>query len=257
MEIERPHPANASPYLILVSNSPRRAALLIEYGYRFRVLPPRYEEPSPPARSLSPAHWVQAMSYFKACGVLDFDEPGMIPSSSCEPRTSACAISPPCSTPPVAQRRGPTKMPDCATPLGHGAPQFAAASGLILAADTVACRDGRIFGKPRDREDARVILKSLCGTTHEVLTGVTLLHPSTGRRDIRLARTVIHMRAMTEADLAAYLDTGEWRGKAGAYGIQNHGDAFVESIEGSFTNVVGLPMEMLAEMIDADWDGNR
>lgn len=243
--------------MILASNSPRRAALLVEHGYRFHVIPPRYEEPSPPARSLSPAHWVQAMSYFKACGVLDLGEPGVIPSPSCEPRTSACAIPPPCSTSPVGQRHGPAKTPDRGAPLGHGAPQFAAASSLILAADTVACRDGRIFGKPRDREDARAILRSLCGTTHEVLTGVTLLSPSTGRRDIRLARTVIHMRAITEADLTAYLDTGEWRGKAGAYGIQDHGDAFVESIDGSFTNVVGLPMEMLAEMIDADWGGNR
>ncbi len=122
---------------------------------------------------------------------------------------------------------------------------------VILAADTVVAHDGRLFGKPTDRDDARRILDAITGTTHEVITGVTLHDAARARRLIRHATTRITMRRMSPAELDAYLDTGEWQGKAGAYGIQDHADAFVERIEGSFSNVVGLPMELVSEMLTA------
>ncbi len=120
----------------------------------------------------------------------------------------------------------------------------------ILAADTIATVDGRVFGKPADRSDARTILQSLSGTTHQVITGVTLLDASNGARLIRHDSTDVVMRELSAAEIEDYLDSNAWEGKAGAYGIQDKGDAFVERIEGSFTNVVGLPMELVAQMLD-------
>jgi septum formation protein len=147
--------------------------------------------------------------------------------------------------------------------VGHAAAQFAQASSyfkarsvaslvrssVILAADTVVTRGGRIFGKPTDRDHARDILLSLAGTTHEVITGVTVLEPRSGRRVIAMDRTEVTMRPMSPRELEEYLDSGEWRDKAGAYGIQDIGDRFIERIQGSFSNVVGLPMELVAELL--------
>lgn len=121
---------------------------------------------------------------------------------------------------------------------------------VILAADTVVARDGRIFGKPVDREDARQILSSLSGTTHEVITGVTVMDPRSGRRVITMDRTAVTMRLMTPEELDQYLDSGEWQDKAGAYGIQDIGDKFVAGINGSFSNVVGLPMELVTGLLE-------
>ncbi len=123
--------------------------------------------------------------------------------------------------------------------------------GIILAADTVVALKGRLFGKPADRNDARRILQALAGTTHRVITGVTLLEPITGERLIEYDSTAITMRRLTEEEVEHYLDTEAWAGKAGAYGIQDRGDAFIERIEGSFTNVVGLPMELVSQMLSS------
>jgi septum formation protein len=123
-------------------------------------------------------------------------------------------------------------------------------SQVILAADTVVARDGRIYGKPVDRQDARRILLSLSGTTHEVITGVTVLDPRSARRVITMDRTAVTMRRMSSEELEAYLDSGEWQDKAGSYGIQDIGDKFVERISGSFSNVVGLPMELVADLLE-------
>jgi len=121
--------------------------------------------------------------------------------------------------------------------------------GVILAADTVVASGDTVLGKPLDAADARRILSALCGTTHAVITGVTVLDVPTGRRDIRQDTTIVTMRPMPDDVLEAYVESGAWEGKAGAYGIQDHGDAFIERIDGSFTNVVGLPMELVTEML--------
>jgi len=121
--------------------------------------------------------------------------------------------------------------------------------GTILAADTVVAREGRVFGKPRDAEHARQMLSQLAGTMQEVITGVTLLDAATGRRLIRHDVTRVTMRSMTAAQLETYIASGDWRGKAGAYGIQDSGDVFIASYEGSFSNVVGLPLELLERML--------
>jgi septum formation protein len=122
----------------------------------------------------------------------------------------------------------------------------------ILAADTIACLHGEIIGKPADRDDARNILRKLSGTRHEVITGLCLMHSREDRRTLRHDVTIVVVRTLTPEDVEQYLDTDQWRNKAGAYGIQDHGDAFVERIEGSFSNVVGLPLELLAEVF-SEW----
>jgi len=120
----------------------------------------------------------------------------------------------------------------------------------ILGADTIAVVEGQIIGKPADRDDARRILRRLSGTTHSVITGVVLLHSSSGRRLIQHNISMVRVRTLTDEMIEAYLATGRWQGKAGAYGVQDQEDPFVATITGSFTNVVGLPMELLARMFE-------
>ena len=124
------------------------------------------------------------------------------------------------------------------------------AGRVILGADTtVATEDGRLFGKAADIAHARDILSALMGTTHQVITGVTLMHPNRGRRLIQHDVTHVSMRSLSHPELDDYLASGNWRGKAGAYGIQDANDPFVEQIQGSFSNVVGLPLELLQRML--------
>jgi len=125
--------------------------------------------------------------------------------------------------------------------------------GVVLAADTIVSCAGRVFGKPADVDRARLILNALLGRRQEVITAVTLLEAGRSPRARRLIAhdtTIVVMRAMPDQAVEQYLATDAWRGKAGAYGIQDRGDAFIESVDGSFTNVLGLPMELLASMLE-------
>jgi len=118
----------------------------------------------------------------------------------------------------------------------------------VMAADTVVAVGQEILGKPSDAHDARRMLTQLSGTRHRVITGVALIEPR-GKRTIDSDVTYVTMREMTEREIQAYIDSGEWIGKAGAYAIQLSADRYVEKIEGSFTNVVGLPMELVARLL--------
>lgn len=118
---------------------------------------------------------------------------------------------------------------------------------VVLAADTVVVLDGRILGKPRDAADALGTLRSLRGRTHEVVTGCAILAP--GHEPVAFHEsTLVTMAHAPEAALAAYVATGESMDKAGSYAIQGRGGFLVQRIEGSYSNVVGLP---LAEVIAA------
>jgi septum formation protein len=121
---------------------------------------------------------------------------------------------------------------------------------IVLAADTIAALESQIIGKPADREDARRILRRLSGTTHSVITGVVLLQRASGRRRLQHCISTVRLCTLDDRAIATYLDTGAWEGKAGAYGIQDQDDPFVEKISGSFTNVVGLPMELVTGMFE-------
>jgi len=114
----------------------------------------------------------------------------------------------------------------------------------VLGADTVVALGEQVFGKPRDADDARRILSTLSGTRHQVITGLALIDPS-GHRLIASDATQVRMRPMAPEELDRYIESNLWDGKAGAYGIQDRDDPVVECIEGSFTNVVGMPTELL------------
>jgi len=120
---------------------------------------------------------------------------------------------------------------------------------IVIAADTVAECDGMILGKPADEAEARAMLGRLAGRPHRVLTGVCVWNLSTKRAPlIRVDVTKLRMDRLSGSQLDAYIASGKWEGKAGAFGYQDRlGWVHVE--QGSETNVVGLPMEMLAQML--------
>ena len=121
---------------------------------------------------------------------------------------------------------------------------------LIISADTIVLDGGELLGKPADAADARRMLRQLRGRAHVVVTAFTLHRASDAPRVItRHARTLAYMRDFNDAEIEAYIASGDPLDKAGAYGIQN--DAFrpVARIEGSYSNVVGLPLEALAEAL--------
>lgn len=117
----------------------------------------------------------------------------------------------------------------------------------VLAADTaVACR-GEILGKPQDEADAYRMLRMLSGSRHSVLTGCALVCGS--RAVTGVCETVVKFRELTEREIADYVASGEPYGKAGAYAIQEHGDSFVEYIDGPWDNVVGLSISTVEELL--------
>lgn len=122
--------------------------------------------------------------------------------------------------------------------------------GMILAADTLASCLGQILGKPADRDHAKQMLRLLSGRLHQVYTGVCLWEPSSGRRLVDVTSTQLRMQPLDEPTLAAYLDSMRWEGKAGAFGYQDGNDWVAVVDGGSETNVVGLPMERLAELLN-------
>jgi len=123
--------------------------------------------------------------------------------------------------------------------------------GLILACDTVAECDGRILGKPCDRDDARRMLETLRGRAHQVYSGLCLLRTAGGKPRVRAAVTRLRMDQLTDDQLEEYLASGAWQGKAGAFGYQDR-LGWVHVVEGSESNVVGLPLELLAEMLSSE-----
>jgi len=116
----------------------------------------------------------------------------------------------------------------------------AASGATVLAADTAVVLGGQIFGKPRDPAQARQMLLSLSGREHEVVTGVWAAGPL-GRAEVAVATRVL-FRALTRAEAEWYVATGEPMDKAGGYAIQDRGGIFVARIDGSYSNVVGLPL---------------
>jgi septum formation protein len=113
---------------------------------------------------------------------------------------------------------------------------------LVLAADTTVVLEDRLLGKPEDQADARRMLADLSGRTHEVLTGVALVETARARAAEVVVTTRVRISLLTEREIAWYVTTGEPMDKAGAYGIQGLGALLVESIEGNYTNVIGLPL---------------
>jgi septum formation protein len=227
---QSPVPSPQPPRLILASSSPRRRELLTEAGYQFEIMPPAEDVECGICSEAGPAGLVVELAYRKAASILK-----------------------------QLQQQAQSPVPSPQPPR------------LILSADTVAECDGFILGKPRDEADARAMLTKLSGREHRVLTGVCLwpldfalrplrplplsdlpLPPGEGRGEgaplIRVAVTKLQMDLLTNSQLDDYLASGAWEGKAGAFGYQDR-LGWVRIVEGSGSNVVGLPMELLAEML--------
>lgn len=120
---------------------------------------------------------------------------------------------------------------------------------LVIGADTVVLSESGILGKPKDKEDAFIMLKSLEGKTHSVLTGVALVEAPEGKYMVSHEVTEVRFRHLTDKEIKSYIDSGEPMDKAGAYGIQGKGALFVEGIVGCYFNVVGLPVSRLSLMM--------
>lgn len=156
----------------------------------------------------------------------------------------------------------PSEGAECGLCSGESPPEFVArlayqkakdvapraGSGVIVACDTVAECGGQILGKPLDERHARQMLELLSGREHRVYSGLCVWQLPDGEPLIRVARTMLAMDRLSPAELDDYLAGGKWEGKAGAFGYQDQ-LGWVRVLEGSESNVVGLPMELLAEVL--------
>ena len=120
--------------------------------------------------------------------------------------------------------------------------------GVIIAADTVVSLDDQIIGKARDREHARQILRALSGSNHQVISALAMKRTDSGKTLVDHDTTELTMTELCDQEIEQYLQNGPWQGKAGAYAIQKD-DAFITNIKGSFSNVVGLGVELFEKML--------
>lgn len=197
--------------IILASASPRRAELLRRLGVAFKVVPSLLEEPPNPAPS--PGNRSDAGARFGGRGV----DPRQLALERAGSKAAAVAVRYP--------------------------------RDLVLAADTVVWRDGRILDKPQNIPEAREMLQFLNGRQHLVFTGVALRLMAEDRQQDDVVTTRVRFRSLGQEEIEGYLATGEPLGKAGGYGIQGRGALLVAEIEGCFYNVVGLPLARLGEML--------
>ena len=143
--------------------------------------------------------------------------------------------------------KGVTLHSLASTLLGHQTPGGQKAmNNLIIGADTMVVLKNKIIGKPTDIENARQILRQLSGQEHEVITGITVVHSQILSAS-KISR--VRMKNLSLKDINSYVESGESMDKAGAYAIQGEGSFLVESYSGSYTNIIGLPMELLEDLL--------
>lgn len=120
---------------------------------------------------------------------------------------------------------------------------------LVIGADTVVDFQGEIVGKAADAKDAERITRKLFSAPHKVITGVAVVRIAGGVEIVESDTTIVYPKKLTDEQIAEHVKSKSWQDKAGAYAIQEDGDEFIEKIEGSLTNVMGLPMELLERML--------
>ena len=120
---------------------------------------------------------------------------------------------------------------------------------LVIGADTVVDSQGRIIGKPADEKQAERITRKLFSAPHKVITAVALVRLSEGLELVESDTTIVYPKKMSERQIAEHIKSGSWRDKAGAYAIKEDADPFIEKLQGSLTNVMGLPMELLDRLL--------
>ena len=121
---------------------------------------------------------------------------------------------------------------------------------IVLGADTIVDFHKTIIGKPADENDAKNIIERLFSEPHKVITGVAIIKLNENIEIVTHDVTIVYPKQMSPEQIKNLLGTGSWQGKAGAYAIQENGDEFVERIEGSMTNVMGLPMELVQKLLE-------
>ena len=129
------------------------------------------------------------------------------------------------------------------------AARWVPATRVVLGADTVVVMDGRVYGKPADAAEAREFLAAFSGRAHDVLTGVCLLRRASRQECVWVARSTVHFRKLTSGDIDAYFHLVYPLDKAGAYGIQEHGEKIIERVEGLRSTVIGLPVEEVLDKL--------
>ena len=154
----------------------------------------------------------------------------------------------------IPEQRQPTEAPDdyvrrvARETAGAGLLEVVAnPSALVLGSDTEVVLDDEVFGKPADAGEAAGMLRRLSGRTHRVLSAVSLV--SAGREVQAVGESRVTFMPLDDPTIAAYLATGEWQGKAGAYAIQGVAEMFVEHLEGSFSGVMGLPLHETSRLL--------
>src|SRR3954469_6291604 len=241
--------------LILASASPRRAELLRAAGYTFEVVVADVDESIRAGET--PATYVRRLAAEKSSAALkrcatDFAALKACATSGTDPEIpaglKACATSGTDPEMPEGLKTCATSGTDPETPAAlKGCATGAAADLIVLGADTTVVVDGEILGKPRDDADGRRMLQRLSGATHQVLTGVSLRQ---GAYEVgRVDTTAVFFRALTDEDISWYIASGEGRDKAGGYAIQGLASRFIRRIDGSYANVVGLPVETVDELL--------
>jgi septum formation protein len=213
--------------LILASGSPRRRELLTQAGYTFAVQPAHINEDPLPGEN--PIAYVVRLAREKAEAVL---------------------------------RKADSNLPDVADrgTEGFGTKGLGAAETVVvLGADTTVEVDGQILAKPVDAADAARMLRQLSGRTHRVITGVAVVYTQVLKPDSEAAIrsevaaevTGVRFLTMSDAEIAAYVATGEPMDKAGAYGIQGRAARWIPRVEGCYFNVMGLPLALVSTMLEA------
>lgn len=204
--------------LVLASVSQRRRELLESAGFSVKTMPSSVVEEEPEADE-SPETYVKRMARKKVVAVVERIQQTLYPESE----------SLRLGLPSQVMRESPLRW--------------------VLGADTVVVLDGRILGKPKDHDHAFEMLEALQGREHVVITGFCLYDMKKSKEGIQAVHTIVKFKRMTKSEIEHYLSIGESMDKAGAYAIQGVGAYFVESIVGSYTNVVGLPLCQVVEMM--------
>ena len=214
--------------LILASASPRRAALLRAAGFTFDTFAADVDESFRPGES--PSAYVRRLAADKSAAA----QVGTAKAAPYVPGTAKAAPSVPGTAPHEHESYVGSRFSGAAAP-------------IFLGADTTVVADGEILGKPESDDDAARMLRQLSGKRHEVLTGVSVRQ---GADEVgTVETTAVYVRALSEEDIAWYVASGEGRDKAGAYAIQGLASRFIPRIEGSYSNVVGLPVACVAELM--------
>jgi nucleoside triphosphate pyrophosphatase len=204
--------------LTLASGSPQRAEILRKLGIEFEVVVPGVEE-------------------------LTGGDPEFEVLENARRKAKAVAKA---ASPAGGAVGGPTPEDALATAGGGGSPAATGPAGLVLACDTDVVLDGKALGKPGDAVEARRYLDRMSGRAHEVLSGLVVLVD--GEERSGLERTTVAFKQLSDAEKERYVAFGEWQGRSGGYAIQTLGSTLVERLEGSVSNVVGLPVGLLVDL---------